>query len=78
MKCISLKVWLSKEQNRIAVRSCGLGGCPEGGWGETAQAMGEIRGELPRRNERSFTVREAVDALYLVDKSGRYQVKDST
>jgi hypothetical protein len=73
---IGLKRWLSKEKNRESVRSCGLVGCPEGGWGETQQAMRRIQEELPFRDERLFTVREVIDALYLVDKSDRYQLKE--
>jgi hypothetical protein len=71
---IGLKRWLAKEKNRVAVRQHGLAGCPEGGWGETQQAMDRMRGELPF--ERAFTAREVIDALYLVDTNGRYQVRE--
>jgi hypothetical protein len=33
-----------------------------------------MRGELPF--ERAFTAREVIDALYLVDTNGRYQVRE--
>jgi len=73
---IGLKRWLAKEQNRIAVRSCGLDGCPEGDWGETVQAMGRIREELPFRDERLFTLYEVIDAMYTVNGiSQRYELK---
>lgn len=74
---IGLKQWLSKEKNRAAVRRCGLGGCPEGGWGETEQARHRIVEVLPHRTERSFTVDEVIDSLYAVNPiTGRYGLKE--
>lgn len=56
------------------VYRCGLSGCPEGGWAETAQAIRRIADELPRK--RSYTVGALIARLYRVDHAGRYRVRD--
>jgi hypothetical protein len=76
MRKISLTAWLKAEKNQVAVRSCGLAGCPVGGWAETEQAMRRIRDELPMKCDRSFTVRDVVDALYCEDHNCRYALID--
>lgn len=49
------------------------GGVPRGRVGGDPAGHG-MRGELPF--ERAFTAREVIDALYLVDTNGRYQVRE--
>lgn len=51
------------------IRRCGLDGCPQGGWPETAQAIRRIDDEIPR----GVGVGDVIDALYRVDHAGRYR-----
>jgi hypothetical protein len=51
----------------------GLVGCPVGGWGETSQAMGRVREELPHRTERRYTVFDLIGRVLEEGPSGRYQ-----
>jgi hypothetical protein len=53
----------------------GLIGKPFGGWGETAQAMGRLREELPWRDERNYTVWQLIDHYLDRDHADRYQLK---
>jgi len=52
-----------------------LDGCPEGGWGETDQAVRQIQDELPLRGERSYTLREFIEAAYSLDHARRYRTR---
>lgn len=49
-----------------------LTGCPVGGWPETRQAMLQISEHLPRRDERTYTLAEFIDATHGVIASDRY------
>lgn len=51
-----------------------LSGCPTGGWPETKQALLRIADWLPA--QRSYTVYQFVDAVYIVDHACRYQLND--
>lgn len=53
-----------------------LEGCPQGGWGETTQAWGNITDELPHRSERMYTVNHFVDAVYCVDSADRWRRRE--
>lgn len=55
--------------------TCGLAGCPEGGWPETQQAMRRLAEELPMRDARSYHVSDLVYRIYEVDSAGRYRVR---
>lgn len=50
-----------------------LVGCPVGGWGETDQAMRQVREELPFRAERRYTLGDLIAAVVEEGPSGRYQ-----
>ena len=67
------RVKIARETCRVY---CSLHGCPTGGWGETAQARSEIADALPFRAERAYTVDDLIDALYVVDATGRYRWRD--
>ncbi len=54
----------------------GLVGCPPGGWGETSQAIAELRGELPIRADRAYTWQELVEHALTEDHTGRYAWRD--
>lgn len=60
---------------QLKIAECGLAGCPAGGWAETQQAMRRIADELPRSDERSYSVHDLVDALYSVDHADRYRYR---
>lgn len=65
----------SRDLSRAAVR---LRHCPEGGWGDTTQAMRELADMLPMRSARSYTVRHFVSAAYRVDPATyRYQPREA-
>jgi hypothetical protein len=49
-----------------------LSGCPEGGWGETVQAVANIRDELPLRSLRSYSVDQFIAAIYYLDHADRF------
>lgn len=49
-----------------------LRGCPEGGWNETQESRDEIRGLLPHRQDRSYSLVEFIERCYVVI-DGRYQ-----
>jgi hypothetical protein len=55
--------------------TCGLDGCPVGGWAETAQAISRLQDDLPGRWGRSYTVHQLIDAVYVVDGAGRYRIR---
>jgi hypothetical protein len=74
MKKQTLKQAITTAERMGALR-CGLGGCPQGGWPETRQAMERIEDCLPRREMRTYALQDFVDALYTVDHAGRYQVR---
>lgn len=55
-----------------------LHGLPEGGWGETQEAMRELEGHLPFDFQRDYTVAQFVAAAYTVSSgptgfAGRYE-----
>jgi hypothetical protein len=61
-------------QDDEIVRSIsGLLGCPIGGWNETAQARAELRGQLPQRADRAYSVDELIEASLCADASDRYR-----
>jgi hypothetical protein len=53
-----------------------LVGCPDGGWGETMQAWRRVGDDLPHRTERSYTVVQLVEALYVLDHADRYRPRE--
>lgn len=53
--------------------TCGLDGCPAGGWAVTLQARSRLADALPPRSERSYTLTELVDACYVLDHADRYR-----
>ena len=57
---------------KLKIAECGLAGCPTGGWAETQQAMRRIADELPRADERSYSLHDLISSLYSVDHAGRY------
>ena len=50
----------------------GLVGCPEGGWGETQQALQQIQNALPRREERDYSCRELISTALTLNHANRY------
>ena len=64
-------VWGTSKNLQLAQNA--LSGCPEGGWGETLQAIDLIQDCLPIRSERKFSRQEFIEAAYTVDHAGRYQ-----
>lgn len=66
-------------KNKSIVRALnGLVGCPSGGWPETNQAFRQLREELPRREERNYTMFELVGHCLTVDHADRYAWKEGT
>lgn len=54
-----------------------LDGCPVGSWPETTQAESQILGELPIRQDRSYTVDDFIEAAYRIDSNDRYRTRDT-
>jgi hypothetical protein len=57
------------------MRVTSLVGLPAGGWGDTQQALRQLREDLPLRSERSYTIDEFVSARYELDHADRYRVR---
>jgi len=62
-----------KEGHPLCRAINGLVGCPVGGWGETDQAMRQVREELPFRAERRYTLGDLIAAVVEEGLDGRYQ-----
>lgn len=54
----------------------GLVGCPAGGWNETEQAWRNLEGELPWREDRSYTASALVSAALTLDHADRYRWRE--
>lgn len=54
-----------------------LHGLPAGGWPETQQAIRQIEDQLPSPSARNYSVDEFIEAIYSVDKHGRYRIKEA-
>ena len=60
--------------NKAIVRALnGLCGCPAGGWPQTDQAMRQLRDNLPRAVDRSYTLYELIDYALYVNHADRYE-----
>jgi hypothetical protein len=55
----------------------GLGGLPVGDWPETRQAKSRMIDGLPNRCDRTYTIGDLIDALYIETASGRYARRES-
>jgi len=63
-----IQKYLVADASREA-RSCGLDGCPVGGWAETEQARRRLAEALPY----NISVRDFVGVAYIEDATGRYR-----
>ena len=55
-----------------------LSGCPEGGWGETTQALVEVEAACPHRDYRDYEVADLIRATTIVDDHGYYRMRRET
>lgn len=51
----------------------GLVGCPQGGWGETVQAIDRIEAAIPLRENRDYTLTQLISHALTIDSAERYQ-----